>query len=74
LKGDQMLLEAKILAVADVVEAMSSHRPYRPTLGLDQALEEISSNKGVLYDPAVADTCVKLFREEGFKFKMMTSE
>jgi len=74
LKGDQMLLEAKILAVADVVEAMSSHRPYRPTLGLDQALEEISNNKGVLYDLAVADTCVKLFREEGFKFKMMTSE
>jgi len=69
LKGDQMLLESKILAVADVVEAMSSHRPYRPTLGLDQALEEISNNKGVLYDPDVVDTCVRLFREQGFKFE-----
>ena len=69
LKGDQMLLESKILAVADVVEAMGSHRPYRPTLGLDKALEEISSNKGVLYDPDVVDTCLKLFREQGFKFE-----
>jgi len=69
LKGDQMLLEAKILAVADVVEAMSSHRPYRPMLGLDKALEEISSNKGVLYDPDVVDTCVRLFREQGYKFE-----
>jgi len=48
---------------------MSSHRPYRPTLGLDQALEEITSNKGVLYDADVVDTCVKLFREKGFKFE-----
>ena len=69
LKGDQILLESKILAVADVVEAMGSHRPYRPTLGLDKALEEISSNKGVLYDPDVVDTCMKLFREQGFKFE-----
>ena len=69
LKGDQMMLESKILAVADVVEAMSSHRPYRPTLGLDQALEEISNNKGVLYDPDVVDTCVRLFREQGYKFE-----
>jgi HD-GYP domain-containing protein (c-di-GMP phosphodiesterase class II) len=51
------------------VEAMSSHRPYRPALGIDKALEEISMNKGKLYDPDVVDACVKLFKEEGFKFQ-----
>ncbi|MCX6001173.1 MAG: PAS domain S-box protein, partial [Chloroflexi bacterium] len=61
LKGEDTLLEAKILAVADVIEAMSSHRPYRPALGLDKALEEISKNKGKLYDPGVVDTCLGLF-------------
>jgi putative nucleotidyltransferase with HDIG domain len=61
--------EAKILAVADVVEAMASHRPYRPGLGIDQALEEISRMKGVLYDPQVVDACIELFTEKGFKFK-----
>jgi len=69
LKGKEILLEAKILAVADVVEAMSFHRPYRPALGLDKALEEISKNKGILYDPKVVDTCLKLFTEKGFRFK-----
>jgi len=69
LKGEETLLEAKILAVADVVEAMSSHRPYRPALGIDKALEEISSNKGVLYDPDIVDTCLKLFKNGQFKFK-----
>jgi response regulator RpfG family c-di-GMP phosphodiesterase len=69
LKGDEMLLEAKILAVADVVEAMSSHRPYRPALGIDKALEEIYINRGVLYDPDAVDACVKLFREQSFKFE-----
>jgi len=69
LKGEEMVIEAKILAVADVVEAMSSHRPYRPALGLDKALEEISSKKGVLYDLDVVDTCLKLFNEQGFKFE-----
>jgi len=69
LKGDEILLEAKILGVADVVEAMSSHRPYRPALGIDAALEEISKNKGVLYDPEVVDICLKLFKEKGFKFE-----
>ena len=69
LKGDKILLEAKIIGVADVVEAMSSHRPYRPALGIDAALEEISKNKGVLYDPEVVDVCLKLFKEKGFKFK-----
>jgi PAS domain S-box-containing protein/putative nucleotidyltransferase with HDIG domain len=66
LKGEDMILEAKILAVADVVEAMVAHRPYRPALGLDKALEEISKNKGKLYDPDVVDACVKLFKEKEF--------
>ncbi len=69
LKGDEILMEARILGVADVVEAMSSHRPYRPALGIDKALEEISQNKGILYDPKAADACLKLFREKGFKFE-----
>jgi putative nucleotidyltransferase with HDIG domain/PAS domain S-box-containing protein len=68
-KGDEIILEAKIIGVADVVEAMSSHRPYRPALGIDKALEEISQNKDILYDPKVADACLKLFKENGFKFK-----
>ena len=69
LKGKEILFEAKILAVADVVEAISSHRPYRPALGLDKALEEITQNKGTLYDPKVVDTCLKLFTEKGFRFE-----
>ena len=69
LKSDQILPEAKIIGVADVVEAMSSHRPYRPALGIDAALEEISQNKDILYDPEVVDACLKLFKEKGFKFK-----
>ncbi|MEA2086905.1 MAG: HD domain-containing protein [Candidatus Caldatribacteriota bacterium] len=68
LKGDEILIEAKVIAVADVVEAMSSHRPYRPALGIDAALEEISKNKGILYDPEVVDACLKLFKEKKFKF------
>jgi HD-GYP domain-containing protein (c-di-GMP phosphodiesterase class II) len=68
LKGENILQEAKIIAVADVVEAMSSHRPYRPALGIDKALEEISKNKGKLYDPDVVDACVRLFTEKDFKF------
>ena len=68
LKGDEILLEAKIICVADVVEAMSSHRPYRPALGIDKALEEIFKNKNILYDPEVVDICLKLFKEKGFKF------
>jgi PAS domain S-box-containing protein/putative nucleotidyltransferase with HDIG domain len=69
LKGEDTLLEAKILAVADVVEAMVSHRPYRPALGVDKALEEISKNKGKLYDPQVVDTCLELFKSSEFQFK-----
>lgn len=69
LSDDSILLEARILAVADVVEAMSSHRPYRPSLGLKNTLDEISINKGILYDPAVVDTCLKLFKEKKYAFK-----
>ena len=73
LKGDEILLEAKIIGVADVVEAMSSHRPYRPALGIDVALEEISQNRGILYDPEVVDACLKLFKEKGFKFEIVAT-
>jgi PAS domain S-box-containing protein len=66
LKGNEILLEARILAVADVVEAMASHRPYRPSLGIAAALDEIEKNKGILYDCAVADACLKIFREKGY--------
>ncbi|MBM4465408.1 MAG: PAS domain S-box protein [Chloroflexi bacterium] len=68
LSGQEIMLEARILAVADVVEAMASHRPYRPAHTLDKALEEISQNRGVLYDPEVVDVCLKLFTEKGFEF------
>ena len=67
LKGDDILMEARIMAVADVVESMASHRPYRPALGIDKSLEEIEKNKGTLYDNAVADACLRLFREKGFQ-------
>ncbi|MET0115873.1 MAG: HD domain-containing phosphohydrolase [Sedimenticola sp.] len=67
IKGDEIYLEARILAVADVLEAMASHRPYRPALPLESALEEIEQHRGVLYDPEVVDASLKLFREKGFK-------
>jgi len=67
LTGDKLLVESKILAVADVVEAMSNHRPYRPAMGIDAALAEIEKNKGVLYDPEVVDACLRLFREKGYQ-------
>jgi len=67
IKGDEILLEARILSVADVVEAMATHRPYRPSLGIGPALEEISVNRGVLYDPGVVDICLGLFREKGYR-------
>jgi PAS domain S-box-containing protein/putative nucleotidyltransferase with HDIG domain len=69
LKGDEILLEARILAVADTVEAMSSFRPYRPALGIERALKEISRNRGILYDPKVVDVCLRLFKEKEFKFE-----
>jgi len=68
LKGDAILLEARILAVADVVEAMASHRSYRAGLGVQVALEEISKNSGHVYDADVVDACVKLFKEKGYSF------
>ena len=64
LANGNILMEARILAVADVVESMSSHRPYRPAFGIDLALEEISRNRGVLYDADVVDVCVRLFHEK----------
>jgi PAS domain S-box-containing protein len=67
LKGDEILLEARIMAVADVVEAMASHRPYRAALGIEAALEEIKKNKGIFYDNTVANACLRLFREKGYK-------
>jgi putative two-component system response regulator len=68
LRSGQILLEANIIAVADVVESMNSHRPYRPGLGLDAALGEIELNKDKLFDPAVVDACITLFRERDFNF------
>jgi PAS domain S-box-containing protein len=69
LTGEKILLEARILAVADVVEAMASNRPYRGPRGMGEALEEISQNRGVLYDPEVVDACLKLFKEKRFEFE-----
>jgi response regulator RpfG family c-di-GMP phosphodiesterase len=66
LKQDEILLAAKIIAVADVVEAMASHRPYRPARGLDLALEEITIQSGILYDPGIVNTCRSLFLEKGY--------
>jgi PAS domain S-box-containing protein len=68
LKGDEIMVEARILAVADVVEAMASHRPYRPALGIELAFEEIIKERGILYDPDAVDACVRLFSEKSFRF------
>jgi PAS domain S-box-containing protein/putative nucleotidyltransferase with HDIG domain len=67
LKGEAILLEARILAVADVIEAMSSHRPYRAGLGIDKALAEIESGRGSTYDPQVVDACLRLFRDKAYQ-------
>jgi len=67
LKGDQILLEARILCVADIIEAMSSHRPYRPALGINSALDEIVQNRGIKFDPIVVDACVRLIQDKGYK-------
>jgi putative two-component system response regulator len=69
LTGGQIIIEAKIIAAADVIESMASHRPYRPAIGISAALEEIEKNKGILYDTEVADICLKLFRENGFRIE-----
>ncbi|MDD4311366.1 MAG: PAS domain S-box protein [Eubacteriales bacterium] len=70
IQGDEIILESRILAVSDVVEAMTSHRPYRPALGIDAALAEIESGKGTKYDANVVDICISLFREQGFVFAL----
>jgi len=67
LPGEDLLIESKILSVADVVEAMATHRPYRPALGIDAALSEITANRGILYDPEVVDACLRLFRDKGYQ-------
>jgi putative nucleotidyltransferase with HDIG domain len=74
LSGDQITLEAKILGAADVVEAMSSHRPYRPSLGIDNALAQLTQNKNVLYDPEVVEACLALFHKKKFEFEQASSE
>jgi PAS domain S-box-containing protein/putative nucleotidyltransferase with HDIG domain len=70
LTDKNILLEAKIIGVADVVEAMTSHRPYRPSLGIDAALEELRRNTGILYDPDVVKACLRLFRKNEFEFRL----
>ena len=71
LSGDEVLPVARILSVADVVEAMASHRPYRPARGLEAALAEVTGKRGELYAPDVVDACVRLFREEGYEFEAL---
>ena len=68
LAGEEILIEARIIGVADVVETMASHRPYRPSMGIDKALQEIISNKGKLYDTRVVDACLHIFNEQRFEF------
>jgi PAS domain S-box-containing protein/putative nucleotidyltransferase with HDIG domain len=68
-RGDQILLEAKILSVADVMEAMASHRPYRAALGIEKAMEELDGNKGALYDAAVVGICLDLFKKKKYEFR-----
>jgi HD-GYP domain-containing protein (c-di-GMP phosphodiesterase class II) len=69
LKGDEILIEARILNVADTVEAMASHRPYRAGLGINAALNEIEKNRGIFYDEAVVAACLRLFRKKGFQLE-----
>jgi PAS domain S-box-containing protein len=71
LRGNDILIEARIIAVADVVEAIASHRPYRPALGLDVAFEEISRNAGVIFDPDVVSACLRLFKEHGYSLPIV---
>jgi HD-GYP domain-containing protein (c-di-GMP phosphodiesterase class II) len=67
LHGDEILLEARILAVADVVEAMASHRPYRPALGIGKALDEVASQGGLKFDPRVVEACLTVVTRRGFE-------
>jgi HD-GYP domain-containing protein (c-di-GMP phosphodiesterase class II) len=68
--GGQIMLEARILAVADVVEAMSFHRPYRPAHGIEKALAEVEEKRSTIFDDLVVTTCLRLFREKGFQFQV----
>ncbi|MBN2098223.1 MAG: HD domain-containing protein [Dehalococcoidia bacterium] len=74
LKGDEILLEARIIAVADVVEAMMSDRPHRPALGVEAAMAEISSGKGTLYDANAVEACIRLFKEGKFQFNKANTD
>ena len=69
LESDDIPIEARILCVADVVEAMASDRPYRGSLGVDAALAEIDGKKGTLYDPTVVEACIRLIREKGYRLE-----
>jgi putative nucleotidyltransferase with HDIG domain len=69
LKGDNIIIEARVIAVADVVEAISSHRPYRPALGTSVALHEITKGRGVIYDADAVDACIRLLNEKKFRFR-----
>jgi len=72
LTGDEICLEARIVAVADVVEAISSHRPYREALGIDVALQEIQGKKGVFYDATVVEACLTVFAREQFPQQLLS--
>jgi len=67
LKGDKILIQARIISVADVLEAMASHRPYRAALGVDAAFEELKSHAGTHFDPDVVNSCLRIFKDKGFK-------
>jgi putative nucleotidyltransferase with HDIG domain len=69
LRGDEIRVEARVLGVADVVDAIASHRPYRPALGIEAAIEELLTLRGEIYDASAVDACVRLFRERGFVLK-----
>jgi putative nucleotidyltransferase with HDIG domain len=69
LKGEEILIEAKIIAVADVLEAMASHRPYRAALGLEVAFAELGKHKGTLFDEEIVEACILIFKDKGFRLK-----
>ncbi len=68
LKAEDILFEAKLIAVADIVEAITNHRPYRPALGINKALQELEAGKGTLFDPLIADACIRIFKRDHFQF------
>jgi HD-GYP domain-containing protein (c-di-GMP phosphodiesterase class II) len=69
LTNEEILIEARILSVADVLETIGSHRPYRPSLGMKKAMDELSKNSGRLYDPVVVEACLSLVNEDGYRLK-----